>query len=209
MSIFRTIRKIPVVGTVFYIANCYVFAGDARASQQFARPTLWVKSLWLPLLLASVLTGMVLWPVVEEYTKSGILSASGLSDFAKKPATLIFSVVPSLLGFGIGVYALIFALAAPIVQELHDAIEAKKASGGMAHGSVLLLNSDFAYPLVVLVGSISIAVFQNGNPSIYLIISTWAMFWYSMIVVIEVIGVLFGMGDNSLLDKTKKPIKEA
>ncbi len=205
MPFFSVIRKIPVIGTICYIANSYFFAGDARASKHFATPGMWIKALWIPVLISIFLTGMVLWPMIENYQKAGVLSNVGLTEFARKPAALIFSVVPSLLGFGIGVYALIFALAEPIVRQLHKSIETKKKAGTMKHGSVLLLNSDFAYPLIVLVGCITLAVFQSGNPSVSLLILTWLAFWYSMIVVIEVIGVLFGMGDNSLLEKAKDP----
>lgn len=201
MSIYEQLLRIPLIGTAVYIANCYVFGGDREAVSRFAPLSLWLKALFVPVGLSVVLTGIVLWPLVEKLASTHKLTIAGLSKFAQAPGDLVVSVVPNLLGFGIGVYALIFALAGPIVRDLEDSIDELKRAKLKKQGSVLAINSDLAYPLMVLVVVLALGVFQKGNDSIELLIATWVAFWYALVVLLEVIGVLFGLGDHSLLEK--------
>lgn len=201
MSIYKFILSVPILGTIVYIANSYVYGGDAAAVSKFAGPWLWIKALFFPLLIACALSAIVLWPLTVELYEHHRLSSCELTAFAKAPGDLIASLIPNLLGFGIGVYALIFALAGPIVRDLSDSIDKLKKANLKKHGSALVINSDLAYPLTVLVISLVIGVFQKGNDSVELIVFSWIVFWYAIVVTFEVIGVLFGLGDHALLEK--------
>lgn len=201
MSIYKLLLRVPLIGTFAYIANCYVFGGDREASARFAPFKAWCRALLFPFSFALALACLVLWPLVKKLVLSHVLTTEGLTTFAKAPGELIISVVPSLLGFGIGVYALIFGLASPIVKELEDSITRLKEAKVRTQGSVLVINSDLAYPLMVLVIVLSLGVFQKGNDSVELLVATWIAFWYALVVTLEVIGVLFGLGDHSLLEK--------
>lgn len=201
MSPYRILLKIPVVGTLVYIANCYAFSGDTRATREFAGLRAWFKALFIPLLLASVLAAGVCWPLVWKLLVERRLCFSLLSAFAKTPGDTIVSIIPSLLGFGIGVYALVFALAPAFVRELQKTIDQTRTLRPNRYGSALMVNSDLAYPLTVLVITLVVGVYQKGYPSDWLIIGAWVAFWYSIVVMVEIIGVLFGLGDSSLLDK--------
>lgn len=201
MSLYRLLVRIPLVGTMLYITNCYIFGGDREAVSRFAPLQSWIKVLFVPLTIALILTSAILWPMVKGLVLHHELTTSGLSSFVKAPGDLIVSVVPSLLGFGIGVYALIFALAGPIVRDLQHKIDELREVGRKKQGSALVINSDLAYPLTVLIVVLSLGVFQKNFESKELLIVCWAAFWYALVVTLEVIGVLFGLGDHSLLEK--------
>jgi len=201
MSLYRLLVRIPLVGTMIYITNCYIFGGDREAVSRFAPLQSWIKVLFAPLAITLILTSAILWPMVKDLMLNHELTTRGLSSVAKAPGDLIVSVVPSLLGFGIGVYALIFALAGPIVRDLQNKIEQLRDAGRKKQGSALVINSDLAYPLTVLVVVLSLGVFQKNFESKELLVVCWVAFWYALVVTLEVIGVLFGLGDHSLLEK--------
>lgn len=201
MSIYKVLLKIPVIGTIIYIANCYVYSGDTISVKEFASPHLWIKKFLFPFLLAATLTAITLWPLTINFWETRQLSAEGLSKFALSPGETILTIIPNLLGFGIGVYALIFALAKPIIQELENSINTLKTLNKKKHGSALVINSDLAFPLTILIISIIVGVLQRGNNAIELTITAWWIFWYAITTMVEVIGVLFGLGDQTLLEK--------
>jgi len=199
---FRQILRIPVIGTFIYILNCFVYSGDDAASSKPAPPSRWRKALLPQLSVAAALMIATTWSVwralIRWFTTHPVL----LSDFSSRPGEIVHSIFPSLLGFGIGVYALLFALSPKFVQGLDTLLEKKKNAGEKADGSVLMLNSDMAYPIVVLLGTTAIGAMQRAWPeSLALILLTWTFFWYGLIVTLELIGVLFGLGNNSLLEK--------
>ncbi|MFM0477521.1 hypothetical protein PQR29_04045 [Paraburkholderia strydomiana] len=199
---FRLIGSIPVLGALLKIANTYAYGGDYRASEEFAGLALWIKRFAVPLMLALVLTLCTVWPIIPHAVKSHELSFSHATDFVQKPGVFISSVLPSLLGFGIGVYALIFGLAEPFVRQFRKLIDEQIKAGEISHGSVLMLNSDLAFPLIVMVVGIAVGALQQANlENQSLILITWVMFWYSLIVMIEMISVIFRLAENSLLDK--------
>lgn len=205
MGLYKIIQSVPIVGTILYIANSYAFRGDLEAHKRFAGLKMWVKAFLFPLILATFLAFGTLWPMVHHYATTGELCTSSLSAFATNPGGLIVSVMPSLLGFGIGVYALIFALAGPFVKQFHALIQKTKNEGNQSHGSVLVINSDLAFPLVVLIVTTALGIFQQAfSTSIPLLVMGWISFWYAVIATVEIVGVLFGLGDNSLLDKASK-----
>lgn len=199
---FRWIAAIPVLGFLLRLTNTYAYGGDYAAKDKFAGVWRWVKAFTFPLLLACALTIVTVWsPMVRAY-QCHLLTFADASDFVKKPGALILAVNPSLLGFGIGVYALIFGLAEPFVKQFKALVEQQKKTGSMSHGSELMLNSDLAFPLIVLVVSIAVGTIQQANEeNVTLALIAWVAFWYSMAVMIEMISVIFRLAENSLLDK--------
>jgi hypothetical protein len=125
-----------------------------------------------------------------------------LIDPFDKPGQIVTSIFPNLLGFGIGVYALVFALAPRSLQLLQSQLEGEIAAGKRKEGHALMLNASLAYPLVVITLSLIPAIFQQLNPkSLALAWFTWIVFWYGVVVLIELLGVLFALGEQDGMDK--------
>jgi len=119
-----------------------------------------------------------------------------------KPGQLITSAYPSLLGFGIGIYALVFVLAPKSMRLFQKQIDEEINSGARKEGHALMLNASMAYPLLVLTLSFIPAVLQQLSPASQILsIFTWIVFWYGIVVLIELIGLLFALGEQDGLDK--------
>lgn len=204
MSIYTKLISTPVIGTFIYITNAYAYRGDYASSEKFAGFNKYIKAFAIQIIIAMVLTMIVVSPLTKKLWDCGILSTVNLSDFSKKPGDVILSSIPSLLGFGIGVYGLIFALSPKFVKFLEKSIKDSKEKGEIDHGSELMINSNFAYPLVILTLTLGIGVFQKSSDSPILLLICWTFFWYALILILEVVGVIFGLGDHSLLDKSKE-----
>ncbi len=203
MTIYKFILHVPIIKTLVYITNSYVYQGDENATRRFAGPWLWLKVFFVPMFLSCILTSITVLPMTVNFYKTRELIIFGLSEFSSKPGALIVSVVPNLLGFGIGIYALLFSLNATFIKQFENQIKDKKAQDKKAYGSALMLNSDMAFPITILIFCISVAVFQQVFPTVAsLLVATWVIFWYSIFMLVEIVGVLFGLVDNSLLDKT-------
>jgi len=123
---------------------------------------------------------------------------------APSPGGLIISIFPNLLGFGIGVYALIFSLSAVFIKQLQQHLETTKDNGTRPIGSALMLNADMAYPLLVMALSLGIAVLQGIYAQLqWLTILSWVALWYSLLMALEILAVLFSLGENGILEKLK------
>ena len=201
MKVLKFLLAIPVLGTIVGIANSYVYHGDDRASHQFAGLGKWIKSLGIPIGISVLLSSVTLWPAIIYYIETRRFCLINVTEFATKPGSVIVSVLPNLVGFGIGVYALVFSLKGIILRDLAEMISLRKARGSQDYGAVLMINADFAYPLLVLVITIAIGVLQQGNSSEPFVVVAWVCFWYSMVISVEIIGVLFGLGDQTLLEQ--------
>lgn len=211
MGLYRALKKVPIISTVLGILNAYAYRGDYSAGQEFAGIYAFVKILWRPFLISLLCTLGILSPWVHTYWSSGVtdFSLCLLGDFASKPGALSVGVIPSLLGFGIGVYALTFAIPEALVQMMDKRMAEGVEAGDRKYGSVLVLNADLGYPLVVLTISLAIGVFQQAYPTnaVFLFVC-WFAFWYSVISMIEIIGVLFQLADLAILGKREKGVKE-
>lgn len=198
MKMFKTLKKIPLFGVILYIVNSYIYNGDIDSNEKFAPVKLWFRKLTLKFILCFSLTLLVFKDLIYNVYIHRVLDFSLLSVSPISPGDKITATFPSLIGFGIGVYALIFALDKSVVREVQKAI----SKSNKITGSVLMLSSDLAYPLIILVMTLGIGILQTVFPqSFYLCFTSWFMLWYSFVVIIEMIGVLFGLTNNSLLDK--------
>lgn len=203
MTLFTKLRRLPVFGPLLKIANAYAFQGDYRAANEFAGIRCWVRAIGPELFFATALSAATMWQFLYKcWTAQTILPC--VDEFYCKPGALIVAFVPSTLGFGIGVYALIFSLSVHLLQDLKDTVKKQRDSGKREDGSELMLNSDMAFPLVILTFCLFLGIFQQIAPSsISLVALTWIILWYSLISILDLISVIFGMADNSILDKLK------
>lgn len=199
MKLFKFIRIIPVIGTILLITNSYVYNGDSNASAKFAPIKLWLKKFFGKIIFVSIMVSVVyIKNIANFFSLTEISKAIGQHEEIM-PGSIITSSFPSLIGFGIGVYALIFALEKSVIKDFQEAYSNKER---LKSGSVLVLSSDLAYPLVVLIITLSLGIFQSIFSNSYILcLITWFMLWYSFVVIIEMLGVLFGLTNNSLLDK--------
>jgi hypothetical protein len=187
-----------VLGTILHITNSYVYNGDARSSEEFAPLSKWgrkfaFKFFIVFLCLAAMFKNEIWLACTFNFYDFGLVSVNTYS-----PGERIISIFPSLIGFGIGVYALLISISDSIVKELQENIEKSSINSG----SALMLSSDLAFPLLVLILTLIVGVVQVSFDRVpFFILLAWFMIWYSFIVIIEMLGVLFGITNNSLLDK--------
>ncbi|MCH8620415.1 hypothetical protein [Undibacterium sp. TS12] len=199
------LKKIPVLGTLIWLANCYSYGGDARSGKEFAPVKLWVKAFFPNLFSAIVLTlitvpdfAFSLW---EYFAKSKALIEK-LNGIGATPGAMIVSIFPNLLGLGIGIYALLFALDASFVRQFHHKLEQARREGKRQHGSVLILNSDIAFPLCNMVVIVAVGVVSQAFPNnLWTQLLSWIALWYGLVLVLEIIALLFLLIDNTLLEK--------
>ncbi|MGP6379284.1 hypothetical protein ACTZGB_07000 [Yersinia bercovieri] len=166
------------------------------SGDKFAPLTMWLKKLFGKFVVALLFTGLVFFNEITSLLNIKTFIDGSIN--AKNPGSIIISTFPSLIGFGIGVYALTLVLSESVVSDFQKSISGKKNTSG----SVLMLSSDLAFPMLILVITLSVGILQGVFiDSNKLCIVTWFMLWYSFIVIIEMLGVLFGLSNNSLLDK--------
>jgi hypothetical protein len=215
---YKWLKKIPILATLLKIANAYAYSGDLRSLDRVAPVRRWFTSIVIPVFVAIGVSGVMLrsyysFPYLGKYhfDLNGSLTLLietwrpvffDLKDPFDKPGQLITSVFPNLLGFGIGVYALVFALAPKSLQLLQSQVDVQIAAGARKEGHALMLNASLAYPLLVITLSLMPGVFQQLNPQCRpLAFITWVVFWYGVVTLVELLGVLFALGEQDGMDK--------
>lgn len=202
MGLYRCVRRLPVIGTICSILNAYAFRGDFDATSRFASFRAYLKAFGVPLSVALGISFLSARTVFMHWLNGSAPSSIEWSAAPFIPGTLIISVVPCLLGFGIGVYALTFALSSRIVRAMDTAIMNAIRDGRRQFGSALVLNADLACPLLVMALAIAIGVVQQNCPQIlWICMLAWVAFWYALMMMVEMIGVLFELGDHMMLEK--------
>ncbi|EMP2043705.1 hypothetical protein [Proteus mirabilis] len=173
---YEKIRAIPIVGDIFRIANAYVYEGAVENHVSIAPISLWKQKIGKKLLYALILTvilSIICWLFLDV---QWIASDS------------IISVFPSLLGFGIGVFALLFILP----NRLYQLLDREKENGNITFGHEILA-VDMGYPLLVFAVILSWAGINKFiDIDVFNFISKW-MFFYGMSMVLELISFLFNV----------------
>lgn len=213
MTLLKFLRKVPIAGTILWLANSYAYGGDVRSGTKFAPVNLWFKAFFSNFSAAALLTlvtspdfALSLW----DHFKTSQPILEKLNGFGGAPGAAIVSVFPNLLGLGIGIYALLFALDTAFVRQMHQRLEKAKQDGERTHGSVLILNSDIAFPLSMMVVIVALgAISQAFINVLWVQLSAWFAFWYGLILVLEIIALLFLLVDNSLLEKADSDASSA
>jgi uncharacterized membrane protein len=198
--IFRLLAQIPLLGDVLRIFNAYAYRGDTNAEKRFASLWLWLSAFWLQVGLSLVATLFCMPQLTNRYVPENFRLCYAVDT---APGLLATSILPNLLGFGIGIYALIFGLHKVLLRELQE--NYKDVPGTKPRpGSALILNAEMAVPLLVLALTIVVGVIQQVNTkSETLQFATWLSLWLSFVFTVELIVTLFGLGDNAILKTLK------
>lgn len=197
--ILKILSRIPIAGVMLAIVNSYVWSGNFRSDERFAPISAWVRVLGPAILLALFLTSWMLWPMFPSLVRGDALKTIGVTEFTLKPGQLAITVLPTILGFGIGVYALIFTLSANLLNDFHKA----SAKDG---GSALAINADMAYPLLIMVAAIFCSVIQQKFPeSGRWLTLNWFLLWYALILTVCLITSLFRLGEVAIVEKIDSP----
>lgn len=195
--IFGWLARIPLLGEILRIFNAYAYRGDAKADERFASIWLWVTAFWLQTTLSLVGTLLCMPEIANEY----LPLARRLSYSVELgPGAMATSILPNLLGFGIGIYALIFGLHKLLLRDLQASYKPVAAGSRQRPGSALILNAEMAVPLIVLTLTIAIGLAQQIAPSVVgLQFASWFSLWLSLVFTLELVVTLFGLGENAIL----------
>ncbi|MBI1675939.1 hypothetical protein [Shewanella sp. DW31] len=169
------IYKIPILGPIIDIVNSYAYRGNPQSLKHFAPFSLWIKRLLINILIA---TFIAIISVETSYYYA--------MDF--KPQDISLSIFPSILGFGIGVFALLFSIPESII----DLIEDKKENGSIDFDARILI-SDMAYPLAIysIIILISSILKPFGSQIFYLDYIGSFLLFYGLLITLELIYSIF------------------
>ncbi|WP_167361794.1 hypothetical protein [Pseudomonas mohnii] len=179
--------------------NAYAYHGDFNADSRFASLWAWIKAYFAGVLV-SVVLAVFLTPSIPNMFLPYCIHLD--YTITVMPGDLATGILPNLLGFGIGVYALVFALDRSLVKDLQATFQ---GSGKPSiPGSVLLLNAEMALPLIMLIAAIVVGVMQKVFPSgIWLLAGSWFTFWLSIYFILGLVHSLFMMVDVHLSQRLK------
>jgi hypothetical protein len=185
----RWLRGIPILGVFLRYLNLYVGRGETKYLAKMAPLDLWLDRFVVPVAIIAGLTAV-----------GGLyLHMTGNLDRLDSHG-LVSSVFPSLLGFGIGVFALIFVLP----DDLMGALDKRRAKSGL--GSSMMI-SDMAYPLVYLaLGIVVSAVLELLISSPVKDFLQLFVFLYGLTLVSDLIGVIAAAALAARFKKTKRHV---
>lgn len=176
----KLFSTIPVFGSAFAIANAYAHEGSPLCTVRVASLKQWwgrvFRKAWYTLVFVSAL--ILIAP--EKFCQSTWV-----------PADTILGAFPSILGFGIGVYALMFIMPSDFLSFLKSRKEAAAKVGREKIGPEIV-PVDMGYPLMAYVLVMFIAAVNKLFPdSFYFkMVSLWALF-YGLAMTVELISFLF------------------
>ncbi|OCQ53584.1 hypothetical protein Ppb6_01210 [Photorhabdus australis subsp. thailandensis] len=174
-KIYKLIRKIPVMGSIFRIVNAYAYEGDDEGNKRLAPLNMWWNRIFKKM--------VYLLFFVEALF---LINNKTMPNWSWEPSDTIFSVFPSILGFGIGVFALMFVMPNSFLKLLTEGKKNKKINFGPE-----IVPVDMGYPLVAFVLVMAWAAINKIFPcQLFKFISTWA-FFYGLAMTFELISFLF------------------
>jgi hypothetical protein len=170
---------LPFVKPIFLIVNGYAWLGDARSLIGFAPLWLYIRRLFFK----PIFFGVSSWLYVHYGIQYNLLVAAKM-DYVGTCLQLF----PNVLGFGIGVYALIFAFPSRFMTKLEKR-KAESISNVGAHG----VNSLVAFPLLLLALILFACVLLKAVAIEMEIIEALGLFGltYGIWLSIDLIGVLY------------------
>lgn len=172
-KMYKLIRKIPVFGAIFRIVNAYAYEGKIECNKCIAPARMW----W-----SRILKKMTYVVIFVELLF--LIRQSSVASLTWEPADAILSVFPSILGFGIGVFALMFVMPNSFVQFIIERREKLKFGPE-------IVPVDMAYPLVVFTLVMVCAVLNKMFPSdLFKFVSAFS-FFYGLAMALELISFLF------------------
>lgn len=184
--------KLPGAGSFIEISSDYVSEGSTDFFERIAPLKFWLRTLGWPILLAALLA-TIPYPC-------GCMPYAFKIDV--KPHDIALSLIPSLLGFGIGAYALVFGLNGDLLKKIQDGHNKKELATQAPAGSVLSINSAFAFPLATMTLTTIVASLQKILPGIQLLSSiTWFMTFLCLTLTYQLIVALYKLGRVIILEK--------
>lgn len=163
------LRHVPILGLFLKYLNLYAGQGRPEYLHRVAPLPLWLDRVLVELFFNIVVVAIIFLVVGDRREE---LDFSGL----------VVSVFPSLLGFGIGVFALIFVLPDDFLMSL----DKKSSSTGV--GSTLLV-ADMAFPLIYLAfGLAASAIIAEVWLSVWGQASLLLIFLYGLTLVCDLIS---------------------
>lgn len=172
---FTLLSNVPVFGSAFVIANAYAHKGDQLGTVEIASIGLWwqrvLRKAWYTLVFVSILV---------------LIAPHKICQSSWVPADTILGAFPSILGFGIGVYALMFIMPRDFLIFLQE----KKEQGAKIGPEIVPV--DMGYPLMTYVLVMFIAAVNKFYPESYYfkLVSLWALF-YGLAMTVELVSFLF------------------
>ncbi|EHN69911.1 hypothetical protein [Aliivibrio fischeri] len=176
---YKFFKSIPVFGGFFAISNAYASKGDSYGNVRVAPLNEWWKRIFRKAYYVLVFTSIL--AIISQYIGRPFCS------WEWEPADTILGAYPSILGFGIGVYALMFIMPSDFLEFLLK----KKESGKSAVGPEIV-PVDMGFPLLSYVLVMFIAVLNKVFPELYYFrfFSLWGLF-YGLAMTIELIYFLY------------------
>lgn len=186
------LHKLPGIGSFIEISSDYASEGSADFFDKIAPTKYWLSTLGWPI-FASILLAAIPYPC-------GCMPYSVKVD--AKPYEIALSLIPSLLGFGIGAYALVFSLGGDLLKKIQESYSKMEIAKKRPAGSVLSINSAFAFPLAMMAITIIVASVQKILPDVlFLSTFTWFLTFLCLTLSYQLIVALYRLGRVIILDK--------
>lgn len=180
------------VGIFFRIGSDYVSDGDIRYQKKVAPFRDWWISLFPS--IAVSLFFVILLLILDFLFCKGTVQKT-------KPAEYFLGVMASFLGFGIGVYALIFSVSSDILKSMQSEHHKMNQLSG-EKSTVLSLNSEFAFPLIILLLTCFVLIFQFiFSDNFYVKVLSWFFIFFSLCLMGKLILSLYDFGKLIILEK--------
>jgi len=184
--------KLPGAGSFFEIASDYASEGSTDFFEKIAPLRFWLRTLGWPVLLAALLAAIPYPCGCMPYA----------FEIKVEPHDIALSLIPSLLGFGIGAYALVFGLSGELLKKIQDGHNKKEVDTKAPAGSVLNINSAFAFPLATMALTTIVASLQKILPGMEVLSSiTWFMTFLCLTLTYQLIVSLYRLGRVIILEK--------
>jgi hypothetical protein len=184
--------KLPGLGSFIEISSDYASEGSSNFFEKIAPARYWLSTLGWPILVSMLLA-------VIPYPCSCMPYAVKIEA---EPHDIALSLIPSLLGFGIGAYALVFGLGGDLLKKIQEGHNKKELATKLPSGSVLSINSAFAFPLAMMAITTIVASVQKILPEyLFLSTATWFLTFLCLTLTYQLIVALYRLGRVIILDK--------
>jgi hypothetical protein len=176
---FANAYRIPILGYFIKYLNAYAYKGNAKYLKEIAPFANWKTRVAPPLITSVILSLIIAWWV-------GYTNLEGFD-----PGEYVLGAVPDLLGFAIGVFALIFVLPSSFLSTL---IKSKLSF------KPIEIPINVAYPLIMLVYGLFFSfILQlfNNDSFVVRFLETF-IFIYSFEMILELVRFIYLMSRVSL-----------
>jgi hypothetical protein len=201
-TLFQKVKQLPILGVIILIANGYAASGEISHFQKLTSWNNWYQRIVKNLVLFFIFGAVFSYTYYNEITSVG----------GFKPEEAILDIFPDILGFGIGVFALLFTLPSAFLARLRRTNSKSKESNSKfgAH----MLPVDMAYPLMVYCFIMFIAaIFRMVPDSPITIWISCSFLLYGFYMCFELLSSIFNTASlmvmvRKLEDKNKEQEQE-